>query len=118
MLERDFSRKVKAFLDETGIYYFKKPQGRFVSRKGIADYILVIKGRHIAMELKTDTGSLTPAQVKERTLVCAIGEGVYFVARPETWADIKKSLVFILKWYGLVDDQFWATWKSNILNYD
>jgi len=92
MLERDFSKIVKKWLTEQGIYHFKKPQGKFVTRKGISDYILCIKGRFISLELKTSIGKLSKSQQEESDRV-EEADGIYQVARPNNWSCIKKFLV-------------------------
>lgn len=92
MLENKFSNKfVKPWLTRQGIFHFKKPQGKFVTRKGIADYQLCVRGQYIALELKTDVGKLSESQVLERQRVLDAG-GVFMVARPKTWQGIQKIL--------------------------
>jgi len=92
MLERDFAKKVVNWLQKNNIYYFKKPQGKFTTRKGIADIIICIDGQFIALELKTDKGWISPEQYKEKIAVKNAG-GVYIIARPKTWCDIKRWLL-------------------------
>ena len=92
MLEGKFSKNmVTPWLTEQGIFQFKKPQGRFVTRKGIADYQLCVRGQYVALELKTDFGTLSDAQKKERQLVRA-SEGIYMVGRPKTWHAVRAWL--------------------------
>lgn len=60
--------KVKKYLEEKGgsdIYIFKVPQGQYTSRRGIPDLVMSIYGMFVAIEVKTDIGSLTPLQELE-----------------------------------------------------
>ena len=91
MTEADLSKKVKKWLTDQRIYHFKKPQGKFVTRKGIADYILCVKGKFIALELKSSTGRLSKAQKNERVMVMH-AEGTYIEANPENWELVKLRL--------------------------
>ena len=47
------------------LYIFKVPQGPYTSRRGLPDLIMCISGRFVAIEVKTETGSLTALQSHE-----------------------------------------------------
>ncbi len=53
MLEKDFQKQVIEFLKQHNIYYIKVWGGGY-QRSGIPDLIICLKGRFIAIELKTD----------------------------------------------------------------
>ena len=53
MLEKDFQKQVVEFLKQHNIYYIKVWGGGY-QRSGIPDLIICLKGRFIAIELKTD----------------------------------------------------------------
>lgn len=53
MLEKDFQKQVIEFLKRHNIYYIKIWGGGY-QRSGIPDLIICLKGRFIAIELKTD----------------------------------------------------------------
>ena len=80
------------WLKNQGIYYFKPRGGPYVSRKGIADYILCIKGRFIALEIKADEGKMSEYQKVEQANVKKAG-GAYFIVKPETWLHTKEMLL-------------------------
>lgn len=54
MLEKDFQKQVIEFLKQHNIYYIKIWGGGY-QRSGIPDLIICLKGKFIAIELKTDT---------------------------------------------------------------
>jgi len=49
----------------TDVYLFKVPQGPYNSRRGIPDLVMGIKGLFVAIEVKTDKGTLTKLQSHE-----------------------------------------------------
>ncbi len=53
MLEKDFQKQVVEFLKQHNIYYIKVWGGGY-QRSGIPDLIICLKGRFMAIELKTD----------------------------------------------------------------
>ena len=54
MLEKDFQKQVIEFLKQHDIYYIKVWGGGY-QRSGIPDLIICLKGKFMAIELKTDT---------------------------------------------------------------
>lgn len=55
------------------IYIFKVPQGQYTSRRGIPDLIAGIQGKFVAIEVKTEKGSLTKIQSHELQKIHAAG---------------------------------------------
>nr|DAZ28045.1 MAG TPA: UPF0102 protein [Caudoviricetes sp.] len=53
MLEKDFQKQVIEFLKQHNIYYIKIWGGGY-QRSGIPDLIICLKGKFIAIELKTE----------------------------------------------------------------
>lgn len=53
MLEKEFQNEVIKFLKEQNIYYIKIWGGGY-QRSGIPDLIICLKGKFIAIELKTE----------------------------------------------------------------
>ena len=45
-------------------WIYKAPSGRY-ARKGVPDFLVCIKGRFIAIEVKRVSGNPTPAQIEE-----------------------------------------------------
>lgn len=54
MLEKDFQKQVIEFLKQHDIYYIKVWGGGY-QRSGIPDLIICLKGKFMAIELKTET---------------------------------------------------------------
>lgn len=54
MLEKEFQKQVIEFLKQHDIYYIKVWGGGY-QRSGIPDLIICLKGKFMAIELKTDT---------------------------------------------------------------
>lgn len=54
------------------IWYVKYPGGPF-SRSGVPDLLLCVGGRFVAVELKTETGRLTPMQQREASRIARAG---------------------------------------------
>ena len=93
MKERDFCRQmVTPWLKEKGIYYFKPRGGPYSTRMGIADYILCISGRLIALEIKSEKGKQTAHQLNEQRAINEAG-GVYFLVKPSNWKDVQQKLL-------------------------
>ena len=54
MLEKEFQKQEIEFLKQHDIYYIKVWGGGY-QRSGIPDLIICLKGKFMAIELKTDT---------------------------------------------------------------
>ena len=76
MAESEVQTWAKKYLeDEFGadIYIVKAPQGQYISRRGIPDYIMCIKGFFVGLEVKTEVGKLTKLQEYELTRINRAG---------------------------------------------
>ena len=73
-LERRFVEYVKA---HGGIAYKWTSPGR----RGVPDRIVVLPGHILFVELKTETGQLTPWQVREHQRLKALGHTVLVIRR-------------------------------------
>lgn len=93
--EKDFCKnKITPWLKAQGIYYFKPRGGPYSTRPGIADYILCIRGRFIALEAKIDDEKRSKQsgfQLMDEENVQRAG-GRYILVRPKTWEDVKTIL--------------------------
>lgn len=68
MKESDVQRWVTNYLKnkfEDRIYIFKVPQAQYISRRGVPDLCMSIDGRFVAIEVKTEIGTLTKLQEYE-----------------------------------------------------
>lgn len=63
-----------------------------VAKVGSPDYYLCIRGIFVALEAKTDIGSVMPTQRLRATKIIRSG-GFYLVARPKNWVQIQHLLV-------------------------
>lgn len=87
------SKKITPWLKENNFWYMKvQNTGPYVSRKGVADYILCINGMFICMEIKREDNEQTGHQKNEKTLVREAG-GVYLLVKPSDWAATKATLL-------------------------
>lgn len=58
---------------------------------GDPDFILCIRGKFVALELKAENGSLSQLQAKKLELIDKAG-GRGYVARPSNWGQVKARL--------------------------
>lgn len=83
MRESEFQTKVIRYLRSLGAYVLNVPGGSQIP-KGTPDLLVCYKGRFIALELKTDTGTVMPLQ--EDTLeTIRRADGYTRVLRPKDW---------------------------------
>lgn len=62
MKEKAIENKIKAYLKTIdGLFYFKEHGGLY-GRAGLPDIIVCFNGLFIGLEVKTDSGELTPLQ--------------------------------------------------------
>jgi len=66
MREKNIENKIKQYLTNLGAYYFKHHGGMY-SQVGVPDIIVCYKGRFVGIEVKNETGKLSPLQ--ERNLM-------------------------------------------------
>jgi hypothetical protein len=64
---------------------------------GDPDFILCVRGRFVALELKSETGELSPLQKQKLGWITKKG-GVSLVASPGTWESIKGILTKLNEW--------------------
>ncbi len=76
MRESDIQRSVIVALEAHGAYVVRVV---VAGRAGTPDLIACYEGRYVAMEVKTDTGRLTPLQLVESQRVRAAGGEAYVV---------------------------------------
>lgn len=77
--------------------YIKPPGGMYASRRGISDFIFCIDGIYVAVEVKTETGKITPLQqnfIDE--VVSTGGVGLFLIGKDEQiFEDIERSLILV-----------------------
>ena len=94
MKEKQFENKVKRYLKSKGIYYFKY-FGNAYSTPGILDLTLCVKGRFIAVELKTETGKTSVLQDYNINEIRRCG-GIAIVLKPSGFEKFKKMIEELL----------------------
>lgn len=83
------SSKVHPFLKTLAHCWFTSVQQLAIS--GIPDYLLVIRGRFVGLEIKAEGGKATPLQAHNLGLIEKAG-GVALVAHPSNWEECKLLL--------------------------
>lgn len=80
--ETKFKEKVVEILDEIPGVWILKTQER--ARRGVPDLLICIRGRFVAIELKTDEGEVDPLQevILQRIRQA---QGLAFVTSPSRW---------------------------------
>lgn len=92
--EKNYERRIKAFLKENGVYYFKM-LGCAATRPGVPDLICCINGRFVAIEVKSETGRLTDLQKANIELIQQSG-GIALATWPDDFPHLKKIIKDIL----------------------
>jgi hypothetical protein len=87
--ETKFKEKVRIKLNALPkSHWFKIQQ---VSLRGVPDFLGVVNGRFVALELKTETGRVAPLQ--EYHIKKLEEAGAYAcIVRPSTWDEVYKEL--------------------------
>lgn len=62
MTEAEFQKKVLEFLRSQGVWHVKYWGGGQFTKAGIPDILACVKGKFVAIELKTETGRLSKLQ--------------------------------------------------------
>lgn len=93
MRESVFQAKVIRYFREQGAYVLNVAGGTQIP-KGTPDLLICYKGRFIALELKTDTGTTSPLQ-KEKICDIRKADGYARVLRPSEWETFKDELEYI-----------------------
>ena len=65
-----------------------------VGINGTPDYLICLKGRFIALELKIDSGRVSPLQVKKLIDIKKSG-GHSYIVYPKNWSKVFKELKLI-----------------------
>lgn len=98
MREADVQKWVRDSIEkafEGYVYAFKVPQGQYTSRRGIPDLVFSIHGRFVAVEVKTETGSLTKLQQFEIDKICkAYGRAFVIYGKDES---ALKEIIEVIK---------------------
>ena len=94
MLEKDITRKIIKDLNENG-WFYKNYSGMGMGRAGIPDIIGCINGKFVAIEVKTEKGTLTLLQEKTILEIKSQGDGIAVVVYG--WIGYQMMKKFILK---------------------
>lgn len=91
MTEKQFQNKVLAFLQAERIYHIKIWGGGF-QRAGIPDLLCCIRGKFVALELKTEKGTATVLQKYNLFQIQEAG-GYARVLRPSEFERFKREVM-------------------------
>jgi len=91
MTEKQFQNKVIAFLKSQKIYYVKIWGGGYQTA-GIPDLICCIRGRFVALELKTEKGTATVLQ-KYNIFQIQESGGCARILRPSEFNQFKREVI-------------------------
>ena len=94
--EKRYEEKLKRYLKKRGIWYVKYWGGGLYTKTGVPDILACIKGRFVAIEVKSDSGKLRPEQKEEIALINASG-GLCIISRPSTFEKDKALIEKILQ---------------------
>lgn len=82
--EKKYEEKLKRWLKKKGAWYVKYWGGGVYTRTGVPDILVCFKGRFIGIEVKSDSGRLSPEQKEQLALIKQAG-GITMVSRPCTF---------------------------------
>ena len=88
--EKNFEKKVKAYLDSIGAWYLKTISNGY-QRAGVPDLLICYKGKFIGIELKATRGRVSMLQEHEIRKIQAAG-GYASVLRPNDFDSFKKFM--------------------------
>ncbi len=91
MTEKQFQKQVTDFLHSQNIYYVKVWGGGF-QRAGIPDLLCCIRGKFVALELKTEKGTPTVLQ-KYNIFKIQESGGFARILRPSEFAKFKREVM-------------------------
>ncbi len=91
MTEKQFQNKVISFLKAQNIYYVKVWGGGY-QKAGIPDLLCCIKGKFVALELKTEKGTATVLQKYNLFKIQEAG-GYARVLRPSEFERFKREVI-------------------------
>lgn len=92
--EKQFENKVKKYLRDKNIYYFKY-FGNAYSTAGILDLTLCVNGKFVAVELKSEKGKTSPLQNYNISKIQESG-GIAIVLAPSGFEEFKKVIEELL----------------------
>ena len=91
--EGKVKKKVKALLDEHGVYYFM-PATAGYGRSGVPDIVACYKGKFIGIECKAGKGVPTALQLRELRFIEEAG-GISMVVREDTTSLLEQVMTEI-----------------------
>lgn len=91
--ESAIKRDIKRWLTSRGYYWSSLDAGTVGHRMGDPDLVACIRGRYVAIEVKTPIGRLSPRQKEVREMIEASG-GIFCVAR--SVEDVRQAEIFIV----------------------
>lgn len=92
--EKQFENKVKKYLRDKNIYYFKY-FGNAYSTAGILDLTLCVNGKFVAVELKSEKGKTSPLQNYNILKIQESG-GIAIVLQPSGFEKFKDMIEELL----------------------
>lgn len=92
--EKLFENKIKRYLKEKGVWYFKTWGGGY-QRSGLPDIIACVNGRFIGIEVKAQNGRLSKLQEHELYTIRQSG-GHAMVLYPDGFETFKKFIENLL----------------------
>lgn len=108
--EKDFEKKVKAFLDAQKCWYVKT-WSNGVQREGIPDLLVCCNGFFLGVELKNETGNPSELQTYNiREIRNAAGIGI--VLYPDQFPLFKQMVLELQK--DVDKDEFWYWYKNQV----
>ena len=87
MTEKQFEKKVKAFLDEQGVWWLKT-WSNGIQREGVPDLLICCNGYFIGVELKNETGHPSALQLWNIDQIRKAG-GIAIVLYPDQFDEFK-----------------------------
>lgn len=79
--EKQWENEIKKHLKKRGAWFLKYWGGGTYTRKGVPDLLVCYKGRFVAIEVKSDTGKISPEQRQEMAYIEGSG-GIGIFSRP------------------------------------
>ena len=92
--EKQFEKKVRAFLKTLGVQWHFKVFANAFQESAIPDLVGCVNGRFVALEVKSSTGKPSKPQLYKIDLINAAG-GFATVVSPKNWEEVKQELIRI-----------------------
>lgn len=90
MTEKQFEKKVKAFLDEQGVWWLKT-WSNGIQREGVPDLLICCNGYFLGVELKNETGHPSALQLWNIDQIRKAG-GIAIVLYPDQFDEFKEFI--------------------------